>query len=274
MEYGCPVSLRPLFRAIVLVTLPLWATGCGVTIQGPLATRLSPAPAGVRLEPPPPDGVYWVKIASAQVEPKDPGGQPWDGPGELPDPYVVIYARGEPLLRTDAASDTLTPQWEGASGNFVLAASDELELVVMESDAMSDRQMMRVGFAPPGNDALAAGELVVDGAGAKVVLQVSRAHALMGLGFDYVARDGLAQIGAVWTHSPAARAGLVTGDAILRVGERDIAAMKEREIRSAINAIGSAGLEVVVKHPQGGTENFVLAPGPVYPLFEEYGRLD
>jgi hypothetical protein len=252
----------------------LLASGCGATVGGPLATRLSPAPAGVVLTPPSPDGVYWLEIASAVMAPNDPGGQPWDGPADPPDAYAVIYADGEQVVRTEVAADTVTPRWQGASGNFALGSASELELVVMESDTVGARQMMRVGFSPPGVAELAAGELVVEGAGGKVVLRVARAHALIGLGFDYVARDGVLQVGAVWAYSPAARAGLATGDEILRIGKREIEKMKVREIRSAINALGSSGVEVVVRHGRGGTENIVLATGPVYPLFAEYGRLD
>lgn len=267
-------SLR--FCALLGAAVALVSTvGCIKNQDVVLATRLSPAPVGVALRPPPPDDVYWLRLKSAKVPVRTQGGQLWDDLGAFPDPYVRVTLGGEVLFESEAVQDTLTPTWTAPGRNFELGSSDKLVVELRDADAINDRIMGRATVGVPGAVDLEAGVMEIDtGNRSSVVMEVALAHALIGLGFDYDVYDGRATVTEVWKYSPAGRGGMEVGDQLVTIGEREVKTSSAREIRSAINAISGTPVTVIVQHRSGTTSNVSLSAGPIYPLADEYGPLE
>jgi len=267
------------FRAILAVAVSIAlasvTTGCVKNASAPLATRLSPAPKGVSLKPPPPDGVYWLRLRSAKIPVRNTGGQLWDEIGAFPDPYVRVSVGKKLLFESEAKADTLEPVWTAQGYNYALSSSDRLLVELLDADALNDRIMGRATVDVPGPVELQAGVMEVDtGNRGRVIIEVSPAHALIGLGFDYDVYDRRATVTEVWKHSPAGRGGMEKGDRLVRIGDRDVDKSTAREIRSAINAISGKEVTIVVLHRSGTTADVRLAAGPSYPLADEYGPLE
>jgi hypothetical protein len=246
--------------------------------KGKIATRLSPPGAGARLDPPPPEGVYWLRFRAGTVPTTTPGNQPWDEVDGMPDPYAVLYMNDEELLRSNTAEDSYEPQWVEPSGNFAIPSNARLEVRMRDADAVGDDLLIgRAIIDPPSAGDLESGRMAIElgqaSNRAMVYLETEPAHALMGLGFDYYVQSSRLVVKEVWKHSPAGRGGMKPHDEVVAIGGRKLSQMKDSAIRSAVNAISGAGMEVVLKHADGGTETIILKEGPVYPLYQEYGSL-
>ena len=118
------MSLPSLGRALlatVVLCVPLvgpLAGGCAA-VYPELETRIGEAPAGMPLDPPPPDDRYFLQVLRGHVPERTRDGRTWDQLlGSLPDPYAKVLVNGVDLFRTNAQSDTLEPTWPGSpSGN-------------------------------------------------------------------------------------------------------------------------------------------------------------
>jgi len=247
--------------------------GCGpggITPQG-WATVVKPLPGGLTADPAAPTGVFWLHIATANVTARTSGGQLWDEVGGFPDPYVVLLVDGKEVMRTDTATDTLNAKWTGEpQGNLEVSNRSTMRVHVRDDDAINDVPIGGASFGPPSVSELASGEMHLDiGNRGKVTLEVSKARAMFGLGFDYEIIGGNLLVGDVIKHSPAGRAGMVSGDAILNIEHRKVSLMKPKEMRSAINRLGTKPVAVIVKRHGGNTEKLTLSLGPMYPLYAE-----
>jgi hypothetical protein len=265
-------SIAVLFVALVL---PLF--GCKQMRPKPrMATRLIGAPAGVKLDPPPPDYLYWVRIRSGKLPDKTVDNRQWDEVGGAPDPYVVLMRNGKEIMRTDPASDTTEPQWAEPSANYEIKDDDDIEIIVRDADPVGDDLIMgRAKITSPSRDDLQAGRMRVDvGRRGLIYIEFEVAHPMVGLGFDYYVQNGKLIIKEVWEHSPAGRAGLVAHDRVVKIGGTDIRKLGDRSVRSKVNAIGSAPVEIVVQQDSGSSKRVMLGVGPIYPLYVEYGEID
>ncbi len=265
-------------RAATAVFVSLSLLGCKPGLldpKGDIATKLSPMPENARLDPPPPAGVYWLRLRAGTVPATTPGNQPWDEGGGLPDPFAILFVDGKELFRTAPASDTYEPAWAIPSGNFEIPPSAQLEVLVRDDDPIGDDMIMgRAKIDPPSAGDLASGRMEIDiGRKGVLYLETEPAHALFGLGFDYYVQSSRMVVTEVWKYSPAARAGLEAGDEVVTLGGRTLSQMKDSAIRSAVNAISGNGMEAVVKHRSGTTATVLLKVGPVYALYGEYGTL-
>jgi C-terminal processing protease CtpA/Prc len=97
---------------------------------------------------------------------------------------------------------------------------------------------------------------------------------MFGLGLWFELRTDSAYITRTLDGSPAARAGIVRGDQVVRIAGREVSAMSADEIRSAFNSVPSAGLPLVLSHQDGTNLSVTLREGPIYPTFEQVGALD
>lgn len=264
------------WKEIAFIGVSLSALACSParTTSG-WATALEPPAAGLTLDPPPPEHVYWVAIDSAVIPARTQGGQLWDELGGWPDPIVTVEIDGKAIMTTPAAVDTVKPSWSSPRGNIEIANGSVVVVSVTDADALTNLPIgSATGGAPSPTD-LSDGRMVFDiGRRGKVVVRVERAHGLLGLGFDYEVVAGRTLVRAVLRHSPAGRAKLAVGDEIVQIGDRSLSGLKSREIRSAINAIGTKPSRITVKHKSGTTESFDVGVGPTYPLLDEYGDLD
>lgn len=251
------------------------ACSSATTPQSGWSTQLSPPAKGYVLDPGPPKDVYWVAIASAKIPARTAGGQLWDDVGGWPDPVAVLSIDGVEVMSTAAATDTLTPAWNGPRGNLLIPSDKVLRAELFDQDPVRNLRIGQAqGGAPTAAD-LSEGKMTLDlGHRAELVLNVGPAHALVGLGFDYEVVADVARVTRVIMHSPAGRAGLQVGDRLMMVGGRELSGLKSREIGDVIDALGAEPTPVIVKHAAGTTETFSFGVGPVYPLFTELGELD
>jgi C-terminal processing protease CtpA/Prc len=106
--------------------------------------------------------------------------------------------------------------------------------------------------------------------GARVRLHVESAKPLLGIGLYYETRGrGGVRVTRVVSNSPAARAGLSTGDRILAVQGKPVTAMDALEVRSAINLHSRTGLKLDVWFQNGKRHVIELKEGSLYPTAED-----
>ena len=262
---------------IILVCCAAVLFGCSSTAGSTSgwATRIEPPPKGLTLDPPPPSDVYWVAIASAKIPARNSGGQLWDEVGGWPDPVAVLFIDGKKVMETSAATDTTTPTWTTPRGNLHIPDGSTLTVDVSDQDAIQNLPIGKATAGPPTPTDISDGRMIFDlRHRAELIVRVEPAHGLLGLGFDYEVVAGTTVIRKVMKHSPAGRVGLSTGDELVKIGDRMLSGAKSREIRSAVNSIGTVPAQVIVKHKSGTTETLTLSVGPIYPLYHEYGDLD
>lgn len=276
-----PPLPRRRFLGGVLAALAAPATGCIQSTEleyvAGFTTRL--VTSEEPLEPAPPESVYWLRIAELQVPAKNRRGRPWAEVGGPPNAVVVLRIDGEAVFETPETGPTLETTWEPgvASGNFELAPQAELELAVFDRGALNDRPLAEGKLDAPDDTDLSRGFMEVDigrvGSPGTVRLEVSRARALRGVGFDVEVFGSTVKVSRVIRHSPAGRAGFEVEDEILAVDGVELRKLQPRQLISAMNGFGHHPAQVLVKHAKGTTETFRIAEGPCYALFDELGTI-
>jgi PDZ domain/C2 domain len=262
--------------AVVVAALGVFLGGCPA-IYPELSTRTRKVIEGQALDPPPPETMRWIKFVSGRVPPKTRDGRPWDQVlGSLPDPYGKLMLNGKEILRTPPQSDTLEPTWPSAPrGNFRVVPEDQLRVELWDANSLND---LPIGIREIGRVSeehrmtkLIRSELE---GGGEVVIAFEPAHAMFGLGFWFELRTSSSYVTRMLEGSPAERAGLQKGDEILRISDRLVSTMTADDVRSALNSVPSAGIQLLLKHKDGTTLTVVLREGPIYPDYAQFGSLD
>jgi hypothetical protein len=267
----------PLAKALSVlpVVLPLVLTACPA-VYPELGTRTHAIPSGRQLDPPPPNDVRWLKVASAVVPEKTRDGRPWAANGKS-DPYAKLFANGKELFRTPVQSNTLAPTWpDGPKGNFKVGSEDKLRVEIWDSNPLNDKPICVQDIGHVGEDALMERRIrVTCEGGGDVVILYEQAHAVQGAGLWYELRADAAGVTRMLDDSPAQRAGLEPGDDLLEIGGRKVNTMTADEVKSAMNAIPFAGLPLLVKHAKDGAVlTLKLKEGPIYPLYDQFGSVE
>jgi len=268
LAYGFP-------WVVILLGLTLLACTSSTAKKTAWATRLTPAAEGMKLDPPPPDGLLWMRPVAAVIPTRTAGGKLWDDVGGWPDVFVVLTVNDREVMRTEVATDTLKPKWTHGGGNFEVPPRAELRVDVFDADALKDIPVGTARFAPPTQEELAGGELELDiGRRGLVRLAIGKPRAQIGLGFDYMMFKGQLLARQVLEHSPAGRKGMRVGDEIVAIAGKKVKTLTPFGIKSAFNAVPPEGIEVVVQHEGGTTESMRLAEGAVYPVYGELERVE
>ena len=230
---------------------------------------------GAPLDPPPPDDVRWLKILSARIPEKARDGRPWaEAYGSLPDPYAVLLLNGKEILRTPTQSKTLEPTWsEGPRGNFRITPDDKLRVELWGASALNDQPigMRDIGSATGDGDGKL--RVALEG-GSEVIIALEPGHATLGLGIWFELRSSSVYITRLLVDSPADRAGIERGDQVLEIGGRPAKDMSADEVRSAFNAVTSAGLPLLLKHADGTSLTVTVQDGPIYATYDQVGPVD
>jgi len=264
--------MKPRLAAFLVIACAL--AGCAA-VYPELGTRTRSIPAGQPLDPAPPAGLHWLRFVSARVPERTRDGRAW-GAGGKPSAYAKLLVNGKELFRTTPQSDTFEPTWPDAPhGNFKLAATDRLRIELWDSAAISDKPIgvQDVG-APTEQHELDKRIRVLFDDGGEVVLAFEPAHAVSGLGLWFELRTESCFITRRLDGSPSDRAGLKAGDEVLKIGAREVRTMTPDEIKSAFNAVPLDGLTITIKHEGSSVTDLTLKEGPIYPTFDEYGKLD
>jgi hypothetical protein len=266
---------RPLLSTLLLIAL-LGALGCPA-VYPELATRLrAPAPGQV-LSPPPPDDLRWIRFLSGRIPERTRDGRTWDQVmSSLPDPYARLLVNGKEVLRTNVQSDTLEPTWpQGPAGNFIIKPDDRLRVELWDGNPINDKPIgiREIGRATPEHRSSGRISVELEGGG-RIELAFEPAHAKMGLGLWYELRTSTVFVSRTMADGPADRAGVKRGDQILAIGGREVRTMTAGQVRSAFNAVPVKGISLHIRHASGSIETLIVAEGPIYPTFEQYGAVD
>jgi len=266
--------IRSLVTVVPLVLVSLALAGCPA-VYPELGTRTRPIPAGQHLDPAPPSDMRWLRFVSARVPERTRDGRSW-GPGGKPSAYAKLLVNGTELLKTPSEGGTFEPSWpNGPRGNFKIGPSDKLRIELWDSAALNDKPIGvgDVGTPTEQHDLDKQIRVLFDGGG-EVVLAFEPAHAVSGLGVWFELRTESCFITRLLQGSPSERAGLLSGDEVLKIGPREVKSMTPGEVQSAFNAVPVDGINLTVKHAAGAVTEMNIKEGPIYPTFSQFGRVD
>lgn len=239
--------------------------GCSA-VYPEMQTTVRALPAGARPEPAPAEDLYFIYFEGATIPPKNQGGLPW--PGGAPDPFAKLIVNDVDLIVTPSQSKTLKPTWpKQDKENYRIHPDSKVYIEVWHRNPMRNLPICRVRVSSL--DVLRAGadgEFSCEG-GARVRLHVEPARALVGVGLYYETRgqDGV-RVTRVLQNSPAARAGLGTGDRILAINGKQVVQMDALQVRSKINQHARTGIELDVWFASGKRHLVTLKEGAIFPL--------
>ncbi|MCA9530301.1 MAG: PDZ domain-containing protein [Myxococcales bacterium] len=248
-----PRSGRARARSVVgLAALLAGASGACVSPvrTAPLARVAHPRPTLTT-----PDDLIRVRFLSAVIPPYRRGGMAWDSDGG-PDPALRLYVDGELVFSSHTVEDTLTPDFSvTVPGNLRLAeGGSEVRVELWDDDgALHDvigvyRARWSPGHPAPGEQL----RLALDG-GAVVDAEALAPEAYRGTGITaYEARRGALRLRGVLPRSPAGRAGLRAGDAIVAIDGQPVGSLGANAAASALSQVGIAGGVVTVEREVGG----------------------
>jgi hypothetical protein len=271
-----PTALTALLRLSAALVCVGALAGCPAVFPE-LGTRTRALPAGQPLDPPPPEGIRWIRVLSARVPEKTRGGRPWQANGKLADPYTKIFINDKEVFRTAVQPNTLEPTWpNGPSGNFKFGRADRLGVELWDSNAINDQPICvkDVGRIDDEQRMDKQVRARCEDLGAEVMVAFEEAHAVIGAGLWYELRTETCFVTRMLQGSPAERVGIRPGDEIVDIRGRNVRSMTYDEIRSEFNAISINGLPLLVKHTGGSTESVTLKEGPIYPLYEQFGPVN
>lgn len=252
------------------------ATGCPA-VYPEIGTRLKVAPKDAILDPGPPEELFWIRIVSATVPEKTRDGRKWDQVlGSLPDPYAKLMVNGKEIMRTTVQSNTLTPTWPDAPrGNYEIPSGAKMRVELWDSSPINDAPIGIKDFGRPTPDEIIEGKYRMElKGGGEITIAFEPAHPMFGLGFWFELRNDAAFVTRFVEGSPAERAGMQKGDELLVINGKNVAGLKPEEVRSLLNAVPLAGVDLVLRRPDGTTVTVNLKEGPIYPTFGEFGQID
>ncbi len=262
-------SLAPSVSLAAVAALCVGISACSA-IFPEVGTPLRTTPAGKAMVPPPPQDLVYVEFKGGSAPTMTRDGRPWQELGnKLPDPYAILFVNGKELIKTNRESNTLSPTWPGSPrGNFRFEPTDRIRVEMWESGLVA-KPMCVKDFGTIDPEWTSAKELVAScEGGAKLTLAWEPARGQWGYGFHYEFRTVSVAVTRVFAESPAARAGMKTGDLLAVIDGRDASQMRPGDVQGAFNASRLTPLQVTLR--RGGQDVPVeLREGPVYPLFTE-----
>jgi hypothetical protein len=245
--------------------------GCGA-VYPQLSTPIRTPPGGVKLTPPPPDDLLFIKFAGAVIPKRTRDGRNWDSVGgSLPDAFAKLFVDGKIILETPVQGNTLTPTWnDQRKANYRIREGASARVELWDSNPINNAPICVADVHGLHAAALADGPIQIDcNSGAELALDVDPAHSRLGIGLFYELRREEVVITRVLRESPAARAGLVGGDQVLKIQGKVVKTMAEGEPQSLINANAATGVTLLVKKRDLSEVEVTVKEGAIYPLVEE-----
>jgi hypothetical protein len=251
--------------------IALAALGCGA-VYPQLGTPVRTPPDHVKLAPPPPDELLFVKFAGAVIPTRTRDGRNWDSVGgSLPDVFAKLFVDGKLILETPVQSNTLTPTWpDQKKANYRIRTGAAVKVELWDSNPINNAPVCVAQVHDLHGEALAEEPLEIScSSGAELRLEVDPAHPRMGVGFFYELRREEIFVTRVLRESPAARAGLVRGDQLLKIQGKVVKTMADGEAQSLINANTATGVTLLVRKPDKSEVEVQLKEGAIYPVVDE-----
>jgi len=256
-------------KIAVLTTLSL--LGCGA-VYPQLETPVRSPPPQFVLTPPPPDDLLFLKFAGAVIPSRTRDGRSWDSVGgSLPDAFAKVVVDGQTLLETPVEGNTLTPTWpDQRKANYHVRHGASVRVELWDSNPINNHPICLEDVADLHGEVSLEKPLRINcESGAEITLVVQPAHGKLGLGLFYELRRETVVITRVLRESPAARAGLVRGDELLNIQDKEVKSMSEGEAQSLINANGATGLRLHVRKLDRSESDITLKEAAIYPIADE-----
>jgi membrane-associated protease RseP (regulator of RpoE activity) len=246
--------------------------GCGA-VYPQLETPVRTPPAHVSLLPPPPDELVFIRFAGAVIPSRTRDGRKWDSVGgALPDAFAKLFVDGKVVLETPVQSDSLTPSWPGQRiANYRVRSGAAVKVELWDSNPLNNHPICVADVRlEPGEDPMQ----INCNSGAEIRLLVQPAHGKLGIGLFYELRQEEVVVTRVLRESPAARAGLVSGDQLLKIQGKPVKAMADGEAQSLINANAATGVSLLVRKTDKSELELTLKEGAIYPMAGESVAID
>lgn len=254
-----------------LLFAALGALACGA-VYPQLGTPLRTAPSGSKLMPPPPDDLLFLKFAGAVIPKRTRDGRHWDSVGgSLPDAFAKLFVDGKLILETPVQSNSLAPTWnDQRKANYRVRPGAPVRVELWDSNPINNHPICVADVRDLHTEALAEAPIDIScSSGATLRLEVDPAHPRLGIGMFYELRREDVFITRVLRESPAARAGLVRGDQLLKIQGKAVKTMEEGEAQSLINANATIGVTLWVKKLDRSEAEITLKEGAIYPVVDE-----
>lgn len=231
-------------------------------------TPVRPAPDDVKLNPPPPESLYYLALKGGVVPERTRGNETWDELGDgAPDPYVKLYLDGELLFTTSSEQDSFKPKWADAPRqNWVIPTSAVLKVEMWNANPVND-QVICITEVDRLHERATEGVVVAEcEGGAAVELELRPARPKFGLGFRYEIRQSGAAVRDVLEKSPAERAGLTSGELIDAVNGQSTRGMSAGALQTLVNIHARQGIKLTVRQDGGVARDVEVKEGPIYSL--------
>ena len=207
-----------------------------------------------------PPHMYAFRLISAEVPPTKISGLPWDEDGSGPDPFVRLYVQNQLVWESPVIEDQTRPEWNAVlPRNIVIPADAEFRLELWDRDtAVSADPIGRIERSGLPTTALpgAVARLELDRS-AMISIMVSPPQAHRGVGLAVEAHSDGLKVLTVEPYSPAARAGIRTGQWIVGIGNERVKYMGERDAVSELALAVDRGHKLTVADANGHNEREV-----------------
>jgi hypothetical protein len=250
--------------------------GCGA-VYPQLETPLRQPPKQALLAPPPPEDLLFLKFDGATIPRRTRDGRNWDDVGgSLPDAFAKLIVNGKVILETPVQSNTLTPTWpDQKKANYHVPNGASAKVELWDSNPINNHPICVSELPDLDNNVSLEGPLPINcNSGAELRLVIQPAHARVGLGLAYELRQEQIVVTKVLRESPAARAGLVNGDMVLKIQGKDVKSMADGEAQSLINANAQSGVTLLIRKLDKSENELTLKEGPIYPAVDEGVPID
>jgi membrane-associated protease RseP (regulator of RpoE activity) len=251
--------------------LALGLLGCGA-VYPQLETPVRTPPAHIVLAPPPPEDLLFLKFGGAVIPARTRDGRKWDSVGgSLPDAFAKLIIDGKVILETPVQGNTLTPSWpDQRQANYHVRSGAVTRVELWDSNPINNHPICVDDVRDLQGQASSEGEVLINcDSGAELRLVVQPAHGRLGMGLFYELRREEVVVTRVLTESPAARAGLVPGDQLLKIQGKTVKTMGDGEAQSLINANAVTGVSLSVRKADRSEVELTLKEGAIYPVFGE-----
>ncbi len=237
---------------LALVVLSLAASGCVYPRRGTSLTPVRSESGSGSLSAP--SDIWQLTIVEAQITPRKRGDLPWDEGGGEPDAFVRVYRGDELVFETPTLDDSRTPQWNATlPRNVHLPRDRSLRFEVWDRDTVGSDPVGQIRTnglpvnAVPGADA----RLLLEG-GSYLTIRVAPPRPHRGAGIaEYEVRPDALVVLRVIPHSPAQRAGLEPGQAIVAIGDQRVSAMSSAQAASALSMASHRQTPLTVRGADG-----------------------
>jgi hypothetical protein len=250
--------------------------GCGA-VYPQLGTPVRSPPSHVTLAPPPPDDLLFLKFAGAVIPTRTRDGRSWDSVGgALPDAFAKLLVDGKVILETPVQSNTLTPTWPGqVAANYRVHSGALVKVELWDRNPINNHPICVADVRDLHSEASDGEPLSVScSGGAEIKLTVQPAHGKLGIGMFYELRREEVVLTRVLKESPAARAGLVRDDQLLKIQGKLVKTMADGEAQSLINANAATGVSLLVRKADKTEQELTLKEGAIYPIIGEDVAID